>query len=111
MDPGAFVHVSADGTHFEVNGSPFYFAGANCYTLMVGKLVSKLLDLCPTDSFDEAAETMLSVWAGYLSWLCPFRKLGLRTSVYSIIADPAQSHGLCQHSDGLQNRTRATTAH
>ncbi|KAK9842996.1 hypothetical protein WJX74_005452 [Apatococcus lobatus] len=34
MNPESFVHVSTDGTHFEVNGAPFYFAGANCYYLM-----------------------------------------------------------------------------
>lgn len=41
MNPDSFVHVSADGTHFEVNGAPFYFAGANCYYLMVGTGLSK----------------------------------------------------------------------
>ena len=40
MNPDSFVHVSAGGTHFEVNGAPFYFAGANCYYLMVGASLS-----------------------------------------------------------------------
>ncbi len=31
----AFVRVSEDGLRFEVDGAPFYFAGANCYYLMV----------------------------------------------------------------------------
>lgn len=31
----SFVQVSSDGTRFEADGAPFYFAGANCYYLMV----------------------------------------------------------------------------
>lgn len=33
--PARFVQVSEDGTHFVVDGRPFFFAGANCYYLMV----------------------------------------------------------------------------
>ena len=31
----SFVRVSDDGMRFEVDGAPFFFAGANCYYLMV----------------------------------------------------------------------------
>ena len=31
----SFVRVSEDGMRFEVDGAPFFFAGANCYYLMV----------------------------------------------------------------------------
>jgi hypothetical protein len=34
--PPQFVQVSEEGTHFVLNGRPFFFAGANCYYLMVG---------------------------------------------------------------------------
>lgn len=33
--PANFVRVASDGSRFEVNGSPFYFSGANCYYIMV----------------------------------------------------------------------------
>ena len=31
----SFVRVSDDGMRFEVDGAPFYFAGDNCYYMMV----------------------------------------------------------------------------
>lgn len=30
-----FVRISDDGLHFQVADKPFFFAGANCYYLMV----------------------------------------------------------------------------
>lgn len=38
--PPQFVQVSEEGTHFVLNGRPFFFAGANCYYLMVGTHLS-----------------------------------------------------------------------
>ena len=37
-DEADFVRVSSDGARFEANDAPFYFAGCNCYYLMVGPL-------------------------------------------------------------------------
>lgn len=35
-DSEAFVRISDDGLHFQVADRPFFFAGANCYYLLVG---------------------------------------------------------------------------
>lgn len=39
--PARFVQVSEDGTHFVVDGRPFFFAGANCYYLMVRPVLER----------------------------------------------------------------------
>ncbi|BDA41511.1 Mannan endo-1,4-beta-mannosidase 5 [Coccomyxa sp. Obi] len=63
--PANFVRVASDGSKFEVNGSPFYFSGANCYYMMTRAADPNLRHEVTEvlDAMRSADLTVLRTWA------------------------------------------------